>query len=180
MQTPRALTAPTLPGRIWSGGRPWLAWLGAAFAFGWVLAIIWWAVLSPQARADITDELIIPLGTADAIKSGSGGAFVPSQVSLRPGMRLVIVNQDTSEHTVGNAVIPPGATAELTPAEDGEGFYCTIHPSGFLGLNLTERPHFATTLVPALAIGLPLGLLSGVASWVGRRLDLGNRENGDA
>lgn len=163
--------------RRWTAVRPWLLWLGGAIAFGWALAIIWWAVLSPQAREEITDELIIPAGTADAIASGSSAAFVPGQVSLRPGSRLVVVNNDTAEHTVGNAVIPPGAVAELTPSEDGEGFYCTIHPSGFLGVNLTERPPFYSTIVPALAVGLPIGILAAVAAWVGSKLKLDGEDD---
>jgi plastocyanin len=161
----------------WSNMRPTLMWLGGALAFGWALAIVWWAVLSPQAREEITDQLVIPPGTADAIAKGTGFAFVPGQVSLRPGSRLVIVNNDSAEHTVGNAVIPPGAVAELTPSEDGDGFYCSIHPSGFLGVNLTERPPFYSTLVPALAVGLPLGIMAAAAAYIGGRLNLDGDED---
>jgi hypothetical protein len=150
--------------------------MAASLAFGWALAIVWWALLSPQAREEVSDQLIIPPGTAAAIRSGSGASFVPATVSLRPGSRLVVVNNDVEEHEVGNAVIPPGAVAELTAPPDGEGFYCTIHPSGFLGVELTERPGFASTFVPALLIGVPLGLMAGAAAWVGGKLELREEE----
>ena len=179
MQTPAPtanITGPQSGGNVplfsWAGMRPVLLWIVGALVFGWALAIIWWAILSPQAREQITDELVIPAGTADAIAGGTGFAFVPGEVSLRPGNRLVIINNDSVEHTVGNAVIPPGAVAELTPAEDGEGFYCSIHPSGFLGVNLTERPPFYTTLIPAIFVGLPLGIMAAAAAFIGGRLNL--------
>jgi hypothetical protein len=164
----------------WRSLKQPLLWITASVAFGWLLAIVWWAVLSPDARdSGITDELVIPPGTAEAIRTGTGASFVPGQVSLRPGSRLVVRNDDTEEHLIGNAVIPPGAVAELTAPESGEGFYCTIHPSGFLGVDIDERPHFASTIVPALLVGLPLGIVVAGASYVGRRLDLGSEDDGD-
>jgi hypothetical protein len=159
---------------IWDASKHSLAWIAGALLFGWTLAIVWWAVLSPEAREEITNELVIPAGTAESIARGSSAAFVPGEIALRPGSRLFVVNNDTSEHTIGNAIIPPGAVAELTAPADGEGFYCTIHPSGFLGIDITQRPHFLTTVVPALLIGVPLGLMSAAAAWVGRRLDIGD------
>jgi plastocyanin len=156
-------------GVAWRAVRPWFAWLGAALLLGWLLAIAWWAFLSPEARESITDELVIPRGTAVSLRSGSPIAFVPAEVTLRPGDRLVVVNNDVEEHTIGNAVIPPGATAELSAPESGDGFYCTIHPTGFLGVKVAPRPHFLTTMVSALVVGVPLGLMAGAASWAGRR-----------
>ena len=93
---------------------------------------------------------------------------MPATLSLRPGGRLVVYNHDDAEHSVGNVVIPPGAVAEITAPEDGGGFACTIHPSGYI--SLTKKPSFVTTVVPALFVGLPIGLLAGAAAWVGQRL----------
>jgi hypothetical protein len=148
--------------------------------FGWMLSVIWWAALSPSAREEITDHLVIPPGTADSIARGAPITFIPNELSLRPGSRLVVVNNDSAEHEVGNAVIPPGATAELSAPEEGEGFYCTIHPSGFLGVDITERPNILSTIVPALGIGVPLGLVTAGAAWVGRKLNLDEPEDGDS
>ena len=162
------VSLPATGGR-WDAVKPWFAWIGGGLLLGWALAIVWWAVLSPNARPATDDELTIPLGTAAAISSGQG-AFVPATVSLVPGGRLIVYNRDEVEHAVGNVVIPPGATAEITAPEEGGGFACTIHPSGFLGVRLTERPSFLTTIVPALFVGLPIGLLAGAAAWVGTRI----------
>lgn len=152
---------------MWTHARPWLAWIAGGLAIGWTLAIVWWAVLDPNATPASEEELIIPPGTARAIANGEG-AFVPATLSLRPGGRLIVYNRDDVEHSVGNVVIPPGAVAEITAPEDGGGFACTIHPSGFI--SLTARPSFLTTVVPALFVGLPIGLLAGAAAWVGQRL----------
>jgi hypothetical protein len=160
--------------KLWGGS------LAFASAIGWILGIIWWGVLSPDARQAVVDELIIPPGTAAAIERGTGIAFVPGQVSLSPGSRLLVINNDSVQHTIGEYVIPPGATAELSFDEESETFACTIHPSGFLGVNLRERPHFATTLVPAAFIGIPSGLTIGAGIWIGRRLKVEEEETTEA
>jgi hypothetical protein len=156
--------------RAWSETKLWGGSLLFASAIGWTLGIVWWGVLSPDARRDIIDELVIPRGTAAAIASGTGFAFVPGQVALSPGSRLLIINEDEVDHTVADTVIPAGATAELSFDEESQSYACSIHPSGFLGVRLTERPHFATTLVPAAFIGIPAGLTIGASIWIGRRL----------
>ena len=158
-----------VPATRWDRAKPWLAWITGGLFLGWALAVIWWAVLSPNARPPSRDELTIPLGTAAAIASGQG-AFIPATVSLAPGGLLVVYNHDEVEHSVGNVVIPPGATAEITAPAENNKFACSIHPSRFLSMNLTKRPSFLTTVVPALLVGLPIGLMAGAAAWVGGRI----------
>jgi hypothetical protein len=158
-------------GRAWTETKLWGGSLLFATLFGWTLGIVWWGVLSPDARRDVIEELVIPRGTAAALASGTAFAFVPGQVSLSPGSRLLVINNDEAEHTIADTVIPPGATAELSFDEESQSYACSIHPSGFLGVRLTERPHFATTLVPAAFIGIPAGLTIGAGIWIGRRLN---------
>ena len=155
----------------WDNLKPWVFWIAGCMVFGWFLSIMWWAFLSPEAREDINEQLVIPLGTAEAIAKGRGAPFVPNTLALRPGGRITIINEDNAEHSIGNNIIPPGATAEITaPADGSGGFVCSIHPSGFIGVGTFARPPFINTIIPTLFIGIPLGLSAGFAAWVGRKL----------
>ncbi len=156
--------------RAWRELKLWGGSLLFACLVGWILGIVWWGVLSPDARKSTQDELIIPPGTAASIARGTGIAFVPGSLSLRTGTSLLVINNDSAEHKIGEYVIPPGATAEITMGENTDEFSCTIHPSGFLGINLTERPSFLTTLVPMAFIGIPAGLTIAACIWIGIRL----------
>jgi hypothetical protein len=146
-----------------------MGWLGVAMAFSLGMNLLWWGLLSPDAHPDTVDQFDIPYGTAAAIASGTGFAFVPSRFALPPGGRLRIVNHDVVEHTIGTATIPPDAWAEISAPESG-GFTCTVHPSGYIGIDLRERPSIFTMLLPTLLLGLPLGLLGGAAIVITKRI----------
>lgn len=146
-------------------------WLVVGFVGAWALSIIWWALIEPAAANAETLELIIPEGTAAAIEAGGQPPFIPNALSLGRNKSMIIRNNDVVEHSVGSWVVPPGGVAEVKAAGEDEQVTCTIHPSGVLGVTIDEQPPFASTIFPSLLLGLPLGLVFGVAAAVGSRLD---------
>ncbi|MGW7488291.1 cupredoxin domain-containing protein [Streptomyces sp. NPDC054786] len=76
-----------------------------------------------------------PAGTRLTVKDF---AFKPAALSVRPGARITVVNQDSTTHTVtatgakafDTGSIKPGRTVTFTaPAKPGRYPYlCTIHP----------------------------------------------------
>ena len=132
----------------------WAAWLGAGLVLGLVFCAIWWALLANDlVPADHVEALVIPAGTADAIMRGVPFAFVPERLSFPPGSRLRVVNHDSVQHSVGDATIPAGATADIEAAESGQ-LVCTIHPAGHLEIVLVGRPPIAgmSALVVLMAL----------------------------
>ena len=165
-------TSPAQTSRLWGAGRSLAPWLGCAMLFSLALNGIWWGLLSPEARPESIVSFEIPAGTAEAIASGNGTAFVPSRIALPPDGRLRILNRDTAEHTIAGVTIPPGALADIA-APDGSGFTCTIHPSGYLNVDLVKRPPITAMALPTLLLGLPLGVIGGAAIVVTKRIGVG-------
>jgi len=134
--------------------------------------LIWWGLISPDARRSEIDEVLIPRGTAEAIERGDAFAFLPNVYALPPGGKLRVINRDLASHTVGNVTVPPGATADVEAPASGQ-LVCTIHPAGYLDIQLKERPPLTTMILPAILLGVPMGLLAGAAVWVAQKLGTG-------
>jgi hypothetical protein len=154
-------------------GKHWGTWLVIGVAGAWALSMLWWALLEPaQARAN-QSELVIPEGTAESIALGEPAPFIPNSLELGRNRELLVINEDSEPHRVGSWTIPPGGRATISSSDYEGQFTCTIHPGGVLGYDTDERPAFQTTIWSALALGLPLGLVFGFASYVGGKLRLG-------
>ena len=137
-------------------------WSAAGAAIGAAFCALWWALLASNlVPTDHVEELVIPLGTADAIARDAPFAFVPDRFSLPTGSRLRVVNADVAAHRIGGTDIPPGATADIEASESGE-LLCTIHPAGHLEIALSGRPPLGAMVL--LVVGLSLATLS--AGWV--------------
>jgi len=154
-----------------------LAWIAVALAVSWVVMLAWWALLSPSAQASGTLEVVIPEGTAAAVAQGRPAPFVPRTLSLPKGGSLRVINNDLVEHDVGGYQVPAGRTATFqAPAAEGGTLTCTIHPSGYLSLNLTERPALPSTILPTLLLGLPAGIALASVVGVAGKLKLDDDE----
>lgn len=150
--------------------RPWVTWIGAGLLLAFVLNLIWWALLSPSARPE-SKEFVIPKGTAAVVAAGGVAPFIPASFALREGARIIVRNEDVVEHTVANAVIPPGATGVIEPDPNSNELSCTIHPSGYLGIRITERPGLQSTILPTVLAGLPMGITAAAVVVIGKKLD---------
>ncbi len=147
-----------------SGGvvTSWAAWLGAGAVLGLVFCAVWWALVANEfVSSDHVEELVIPAGTADAIASGRPFVFVADRFAVAPGSRLRVVNHDSAPHSVGDAFIPAGATADIEAGESGQ-LVCTVHPAGRLDITVVSRPPLGGMAVLVLL----LSLATGTVGWV--------------
>jgi len=133
------------------------------------LSLALWLAMERERGADQATLVIAP-GTADAIAKGLP-VEAPSEVDLRRGGKLTIVNQDIVVHQVAWESVPPGETVVLEVPE-GEGaltFDCTTHPGGSLGIASAHPMPFWQAVAGALAAGAFLGVvLAGVTTITGR------------
>lgn len=150
------------------------AWsLGGGILVAWALSLAWWALLEPANASDDIYELTIPAGTAAAVAAGQPAPFIPNSLELGRQSSLLIHNQDVVEHRVGTWTIPPGSDLAVEATESDGQLSCTIHPQGVIGVRIDERPPFLMTVLSALGIGVPMGLIVGFATVVGGRLKMG-------
>ena len=147
-------------------------WTLAGVVFFAAISAIWWGLLEPQSGGgDLDTEIVIPEGTAQRIEAGEPAPFIPNVLSLPPGGKLTVINEDTVVHRLGGSTIAPGEVV-VVQAEGDEGeFVCSFHPGGALGFSVGGRgPLLATILLPTLILGVPSGLLTGLVVSVARRL----------
>jgi len=154
------------------GVRFWAAWAGAGYALGLALSLVWWALLEPSAAAGKVAELTIPRGTAEAVSRGEPAPFIPNSLSLGRNRELRVRNEDIVDHKVGASTVPPGGTATIKAAAGSQDLVCTVHPAGYVGLQVDRRPGFETVLLQAALLGLPLGLVAAGSVLVGRRISM--------
>lgn len=148
----------------------WAGWIGVALVGAWALNLIWWGLLSPAAQEPTSREIVIPDGTAEAVAKGYAFPFAANQLSVAPGGTLRVWNQDSVAHKIGPFEIPAGSKAEFVAPQDSSQLVCTIHPSGYLGVDVLRRPPLYETFLPAILIGLPIGLLIATAVKLTERL----------
>lgn len=166
MKTARARMRHAAAVRFWAG------WLAAGFAFGLVLSTVWWAVLEPaQANNEVT-ELVIPRGTAGAVSRGEPAPFIPNSLSLGRNRELRVRNADVTDHKVGGTSVPPGGVAVIKAAANSKDLVCTVHPAGYLDVQISRRPGFTSLLLQAALVGLPIGLATALAVLAGRKLSM--------
>jgi hypothetical protein len=166
--------------RTYSAPRDRASWLAAAclalgLGVGAALSVAWHFVLADLVQPPFTYDLVIPAGTAELVSQGAAPPSIPTSLSFGPDDKLRIVNQDSVAHRIGQFVVQPGQEGEFPLSFSGQGgsterFVCTIHPGSVLDLTVKPDASFLTSiLLPTLALGLPLGLVSfGVVSVTSR------------
>lgn len=154
--------------------RHWAIWLGGGLALGLLLAGIWAWLLEPAVNAARAAELVIPLGTAEAVAAGQPAPFIPNALSLSSNRELRVRNDDVATHTVAGFSIPPGGTATIRPEPATKTVVCTVHPSGYLGVTIEGRPGVGWVLAIALLAGVPFGALFGGIAFLMQRLGTGD------
>ena len=143
--------------------------LGSLFLV-WIVSLAWWLLL-PDARVV---PLEIPRGTADAVARGEDIEVIPDSLELRKGDTLVVRNDDDTVHRIGNEVIPPARTSRIPVTGallSGRTLFCSIHPSGAIGVSLLARPGILSTAIPTAIAGVPVSIGVIVALLIGRGLD---------
>lgn len=152
-----------------SAARHLLLWMFGGFVVGWLVSVLWWAMLEPAGN-DAPVEIVIPPGAAERIAAGQRVPGVPSVIRAGRSGTVRITNNDSVEHYLAGNLIRPGAVADIRPARTEGQIACTFHSAGVVGYQLDERPPITVTFIPAAALGVPFGIAFGVATIVARRL----------
>ncbi len=82
-------------------------------------------------------DFLIPPGTADRIAAGESVEIVPTELVVKVGDAIRIVNNDTDDHVVGVFFVASGET--LTQRFNTVGVLegeCSVHPSGSFTLRV--------------------------------------------
>ncbi|GAB4329213.1 MAG: hypothetical protein Kow0010_13410 [Dehalococcoidia bacterium] len=148
-------------------GAPWVL-LGMAFFA--TMSLIWWSLLDP-GNTDRVEEIVVPPGTAERIRTGQPVDFLPATVELSGSRQLRVINRDDVAHSVAGQRVFPGETVTIT-AEGADGeLICSFHPGGALAFSVEGRGSLIETVtVPTLILGLPVGLLLAVAIGVAKKI----------
>jgi hypothetical protein len=155
-----------------------LVWMAGGALVGWLVAFLWWTMLTPTAPSE-PREITIPLGAAAAIARGEVPQGIPSSLSLSSSGKLLVANHDSSEHLIAGTLVLPGDTVLVTPSNKNGEVQCTFHPGGAIEVSLTKRPPLYVTFLPAFMLGAPFGLAFGVATYVGKRLGMEDEPGGE-
>lgn len=133
----------------------------ATVAVMWVLSSAALLIYTADTRDQTTRELRIPLGTASAIRDGANPLNIPASWDFIAGDELVLVNEDTSDHWIGQWHVAAGGTTtvQLQPVYAGV-LTCSLHPAGEISI-IVEPAGFdwRIPLFPAFLLGVPVALI---------------------
>jgi hypothetical protein len=144
-----------------SSGRSVVATVVIAVAALWILSTIALLICTAGSRQTTTRELLIGLGTGDLIAAGENLLDIPPQWDFIAGDRLVLINEDTVDHWIGQWYVAAQdvTTVELQPVYAGV-LLCSVHPDG--AISITVEPSgfdWRLPTFPALLLGIPLGFV---------------------
>lgn len=81
--------------------------------------------------------VVIPAGTASRVAAGEPVDIIPTDLTFNLDDTLVVVNEDSTGHTIGPYTVGPGERLEtrLSKAATFSGF-CSLHPSGNVDIKI--------------------------------------------
>src|SRR5581483_1718222 len=131
---------------------------------GLVLSLAWhFALADLTAPPRMTYDLVRPPGTAEMVSRGAAPPSIPTSLTFSPDDTLHIVNQDSVAHQVGQFVVQPGQEGRFplsfyAPPGQTSRLLCTFHPGSVLELSVKPPRSAGSVVLPALVLGLPIGL----------------------
>ena len=150
--------------------RPFLPYLAGVAAFSWGMILVAW-ILLPQAR---TVELVIPDGTAARIALGEVVDTLPTNLLLRRGDTLLLINRDVQPHRIGSVWVDPDMSTRTIVTKEFQNsgsVICSFHPGGSIGVSPQSRPGLSATIVPTLFLFLTLSVVTVATLTITRRLN---------
>jgi hypothetical protein len=123
--------------------------------------------LRETARPPQVIELVIPQGTAELVARGEQPPSIPEDMVFVVRDVLVIRNQDSVDHKLGQMWIPANSTAQLALNEEAKLAYeCSFQPGNYFGLDVRQSLTLGTRLYGILYAGLPMGVLIALYSFI--------------
>ena len=136
-------------------------------ALGAVISELSFTFLHETARPPQDVILTIPAGTAAQVARGEQPPSIPQDMIFVVGDTLVMKNEDTVDHKLGQLWIPAKSTARL-PLNDEENvaFECSFQATNTFGLDVREALTWSTRIYGIVYAGFPIGMLIFVYSYV--------------
>jgi hypothetical protein len=111
--------------------------------------------------------LTIPSGTAERVARGEQPPSIPKNMVFVVGDILVVNNEDSVDHNLGELWIPANSTAQLALNEEQNmAFECSFQPNNYFGLDVRQSLTWNTRIYGVLYAGIPLGILIALYSFV--------------
>lgn len=134
---------------------------------GIVISEVPFLFLQETARPPQEISLVIPKGTAEQVARGEQPPTIPENLSFVVGDTLIIRNEDSVDHKLGQLWIPANSSAQLSlNQEESFAYECSFQPGRYLGLDVHEPLTLGTRIYGALYVGIPLGVLFSLYSIV--------------
>jgi hypothetical protein len=123
--------------------------------------------LRETARPPREIVLTIPAGTADQIARGEQPPSIPENMMFVVGDRLVVRNEDLTDHKLGPLWIPANSSAQLSlDQEESLAYECSFQPGKYFGLDVREPLTPRTRLFGIIYVALPMAILFALYSLV--------------
>jgi len=147
--------------------------IGASVLLVFTLSSIALLIYTEGSREPTVHTVEIAPGSWELIEQGENPLDIPPGWTFYADDTLVLDNQDSVAHTLGNWVVPPNTIQafELQPAYGGF-FTCSLHPSGAITLTIQPRDFdFGLVAIPTFGFGVALGVVIVIGLSVMRALD---------
>jgi hypothetical protein len=136
-------------------------------AIGMLISEVSFLFLQETARPPQEVILIIPAGTAEQVARGEQPPAIPKDMIFVVGDKLVMKNEDSVDHKLGELWIPANSTAQLALNEEQNmAFECSFQAGNYFGLDVRQSLTWGTRLYGVLYAGVPLGILIALYSFV--------------
>lgn len=136
-------------------------------AIGVLVSEVSFLLLHETARPPREIVLTIPVGTAEQVARGEQPPSIPKDMIFVVGDTLVIKNEDSVDHKLGQLWIPANSTASLAlNTVQNIAFECSFQPGNYFGLDVHQALTLGTRIYGVVYLGLPLGILFALYSFV--------------
>ena len=136
-------------------------------AIGLLISEVSFIFLQETARPPQEIVLTIPAGTAEQVARGEQPPSIPRDMIFVVGDTLVMKNEDSVDHKLGELWIPANSTAQLALNEQQNmAFECSFQAGNYFGLDVRQSLTWGTRLYGVLYAGVPLGILIALYSFV--------------
>jgi len=136
-------------------------------AIGVLVSEVSFVLLHETARPPREVVLTIPNGTAEQVARGETPPSIPKDMIFVVGDTLVINNEDSVDHKLGQLWIPANSTASLALNQvQNVAFECSFQPGNYFGLDVHQALTLGTRIYGVVYLGLPLGILFALYSFV--------------
>ena len=128
--------------------------------FGLLISEVPFLFLQETARPPEEITLVIPTGTAEQVARGEQPPAIPDSMSFVVGDTLIIRNEDSVDHKLGQLWIPANSSAQLSLDQEQDFAYeCSFQPGNYFGLDVNQPLTLGTRIYGILYVGIPLGAL---------------------